>query len=148
MKLQPTSETECERHRKAEGPMCGVSVFMERTTRVLSDLTDFKDVATRKLDRIEHLEKAIEKVATHTQNMDSTLKGLADSAHDLLGAATSKRHVPISIFYLVVMFLTAWMIIDKLSTSRANVSISPTGFSYETKEGHRDNTQAIPNGAR
>lgn len=88
----------------------------------------------------------MEKVATHTQNMDVTLKGLADSAHDLLGAATSKKHVPISIFYLVVLFLGAWMIIDKLAANRADVSISPTSFSYQSKEHLPDNPRAIPNG--
>jgi len=137
---------DCERHRTGGGEVCGVATFMERTTHILTELTAFKDTATEKLDRIEHLEKSIEKVATHTQNMDVTLKGLADSAHDLLGAATSKKHVPISIFYLVVLFLGAWMIIDKLSSNRADVSISPTSFSYQSKEHLRDNPRAIPNG--
>jgi hypothetical protein len=146
MKGALSERVDCDRHRRGDGEVCGVAMFMERTTKVLTDLTEFKEVATTKLDRIEHLEKAIEKVATHTQNMDTTLKGLADSAHDLLGAATSKKHVPISIFYLVVLFLGAWMIIDKLASNRADVQISPTSFSYQSKEHLRDNSRPIPYG--
>ena len=59
--------------------------------------------------------------------MDKTLQNMETTARELIGIATGKKQVPITIFYLVVFVLGAWMILDKLSTTKANVNLTPTG---------------------
>ncbi len=121
---------------KAGRPICGVAEFMQTTNVALGHLMEFKTAATDKLDRIEHLEDSLKEVATHAKSMDHTLQSMESTARELIGIATGKKQVPITIFYLVVFVLGAWMLLDKLSLSKGNLDLSPTGMKYSQPERH------------
>ena len=94
----------------------------------------FKTAATSKLDKIEHLETSLNKVANHAESMDRTLGAMEATARELIGIATGKKQVPITIFYLVIVVLGGWMLVDKLASGRGSLNLSPTGFSYSAEQ--------------
>lgn len=105
---------------------------MEKTDIALSQLMEFKVEATSKLNKIEDLEISLQEVAHHAKSMDGTLKEMKDVARELIGIATGKKHVPLSVFFIVIFALCAFMLIDKLSTNKADIDLTPTQFKYRS----------------
>lgn len=152
MKRSEDTEQQCKEYLKGNR-ICGVAEFMIQTTEALNGLSVFQTTATeklelasRKLEKLEHLEISIGKVAEHTQSMDETLRNLANTAESVVETAMSKKHVPISIFYMVVFFLAAWMLVDKLGSSSASLKMSPTEFHYQSSKEENDNARRLPDG--
>lgn len=106
-------------------------IFMETTNQALGHLMDFRTEAKEKLAKIEHLETALQEVARHTKSMNETLQEMKETAKELISIATGKTHVPIGIFFLVVMAMSAMMLIDKLASHKAELNLSPTQFNYK-----------------
>lgn len=116
------------------GDICGIASFISTTTKTLEEFVEFKAAATISLNKIEKLEESMEKVAEHAGNMDKTLKDMEGTAKELISIATGKKQVPLAIFYAVVIFLGAWMMIDKLANNHNEVSLSPTSFSFKPRQ--------------
>lgn len=133
MNRNQTVESHCVEFSKGR-EICGVAEFMQNTNVALNHLMQFKEAASDKLDKIEHLETSLKEVATHAKSMDKTLQSMENTARELIGIATGKKQVPITIFYLVVFVLGAWMLLDKLSTTKANVNLTPTGMTYDSRQ--------------
>jgi hypothetical protein len=142
-------KSECREYAEGRN-LCGVAEFMHTTNVTLSHLMQFKETASDKLDKIEHLESSLQDVARHAKSMDDTLKSMASTGRELIEVATGKRQVPITIVYLVVFVLGAWMLLDKLNLSRANLTLSPTSMKYESHSESRNDPDSgrILNGAR
>lgn len=104
---------------------------MESTNIALDHLMIFKDTATEKLAKIEHLEGSLHDVAVHVRSVDNTLKEMKDTAKDLIGIVAGKRQVPLTIFIVVVSMLCSIILIEKLGEHKAEVNLSPTEFKYK-----------------
>lgn len=107
-----------------------VSEFMDSTRESLRSLMGFREEAIDKLNRIETLERALENLARHAENMDKTLVEIKEAGRDWMAFVMGKKHVPLSIFFFVIFLLAVIMVVDKVG-SRGEISMSPTEFKYK-----------------
>lgn len=90
--------------------------------------------------KIEEMHQDIRELvghAKHLEKLDDISKTLVSMNKNLIGPATGRKQVPISVFILVMFIMGAVFILDKAFTTQQEVSIGATSLDIKKNDSNK-----------
>lgn len=92
------------------------------------DHAGFKATFQTLKDTNEEIKLSNQKIEENTEKMALTLKDFHKDGVEVLGIIAGKKHVPLSIFAIVVVLLSALLITQEVKYSDLDIEISTNGI--------------------
>ena len=125
-------------------PPCGLKQYIADNRAILRRIEIHNVQVGLKLDKMASMESSLNIIAQHAGDTANQLASLRSDMQTWIPLIAGKKHVPLSIFLLVVGIMGALLMVIQLGHGGGELDAGPTHFRYRTTNGREDGPKTSP----